>query len=230
MDHPPKYPSTPHWPDSEGVHRDDTYHHDPTIFLGKEVVITEKLDGGNTCLFHGEVYARSVAAPTTDGWFDLVKKYHVWKTNDEWFNNTAIYGEDLYGIHTLEYYPLAQDKTFYAFAARSAISDLWSSKDIVFHSWDTVTHCAKRLIVPTVPVVYRGEFENVKEITEFFRDTLRTPSALGPEKEGFVMRIADAFSAEAFPQCVCKYVRKDHVQTDEHWRRNWQPCKLKKNE
>lgn len=229
MTSPPKYPSTPHWPDSEGVHRGDTYHHDPTLFIGKEVVVTEKLDGGNTCFYRGDAYARSVAAPTTDGWFAMVKKHHVWKTNDEWFINTAIYGEDLYGIHTLKYYPLAEDKTFYMFAARSAFDDLVYRPE-VFHAWRTIVYSAERLLVPTVPVVYQGVFESVNEITEFFQDNLRTPSALGPEKEGFVMRIADSFDVEAFSHCVCKYVRKDHVQTDEHWRRNWQPCELKKDE
>ena len=224
MQNPPKYPSTPHWPDSEEIHRGDTYHHDPTLFVGKEVVITEKMDGGNTCLFRGNVYARSTAAPTTDNWFALVKRYHVWKTNDSFFHSFAVYGEDLYGIHTLEYYPFAPNETFYMFALRGI------QKREYFHSWDFVVKCAKTLIVPTVPVVYRGVFGNVKDITEFFRDNLKTPSALGPEKEGFVMRIADAFEADAFSHCVCKYVREDHVQTDEHWRRNWQPCKLKEED
>jgi hypothetical protein len=229
MVNPPKYPHTPHWPQSEKVHRDDTYHSEPTFFLGKEVVITEKLDGGNTCLSHGKVYARSVAAPTTDSWFAMVKKHHAWKTNDAWFSNTAIYGEDLYGIHTLKYYPLAENKTFYVFAMRNSPYVIQKKEDI-FYSWDTVVSYSHQLIAPTVPVVYRGTFESVTEITEFFRDNLRTPSALGPEKEGFVMRIVDDFPAESFSKCICKYVRKNHVQTDEHWRRNWKPCELKKDE
>lgn len=231
MTNPPKYPHTPHWPHSEGVHRDDTYHSDPTIFLGKEVVVTEKLDGGNTCLFRGDVYARSVASPTTDGWFAMVKKHHAWKTKDPYFQDIAIYGEDLYGIHTLKYYPLAEDQTFYVFALRSTYdpdTDILPLYKNYFYSWDVVIICAEKLLASTVPIVHRGVFESEKEITEFFRDTLRTPSALGPEKEGFVMRMVNGFDAEDFSKYVCKYVRKDHVQTDEHWRRNWQPCELKK--
>jgi len=180
MTNPPKYPHTPHWPHSEGVHRDDTYHSDPTIFLGKEVVVTEKMDGGNTCLFRGDVYARSVAAPTTDSWFAMVKKHHAWKTKDPYFQDIAIYGEDLYGIHTLKYYPLAEDQTFYVFALRSTYdpdTDILALYKNYFYSWDVVIICAEKLPAPTIPIVHRGVFESEKEITEFFRDTLRTPSA-----------------------------------------------------
>lgn len=73
---PIKYPSTPHWPWSQKVHRDDTYHKNPEFFVNKKVVMTEKIDGGNTLLFNGDVYARSVLTPANDGWFAMVKKHH----------------------------------------------------------------------------------------------------------------------------------------------------------
>ena len=36
-------------------------------------------------------------------------------------------------------------------------------------------------------------------------------------QEGYVVRIADRFHFNEFPQCVSKWVRTDHVVTDQHW-------------
>lgn len=49
-------------------------------------------------------------------------------------------------------------------------------------------------------------------------------------REGIVMRITDSFPIIEFPRCVCKYVRANHVQTDEHWTKNWKKAKLVNNE
>ena len=43
-----KYPRTPYWPWSPSIGRDDGVHPDPSRFVGESVVVTEKLDGGNT--------------------------------------------------------------------------------------------------------------------------------------------------------------------------------------
>ena len=45
-----KYPSTPNWPWSPSIGRGDDMHADPDRFVGEDVVVTEKLDGGNTLL------------------------------------------------------------------------------------------------------------------------------------------------------------------------------------
>lgn len=220
---PPKYPSTPHWPWSEKVHRDDSYHSDPEWFVGPEVIVTEKLDGGNTCLCNGEVYARSIQAPSNDGWMAMVKKHHTWKTERE---DLCFYGEDLYGIHSIEYDALKEDETFRLFASRFFNPETEDNEKSWFSDWDLVEKHAKALNVKTVPVLFRGKFGSVKEITEFFKDNLASPSKLGPDCEGFVMRRPISFDSRDFAKNVCKYVRADHVQTDEHWRRNWQKCKI----
>ena len=41
--------------------------------------------------------------------------------------------------------------------------------------------------------------------------------------EGFVIRNIDQFKYEDFSKNVGKYVRSNHVQTDEHWTKNWRP-------
>ncbi len=222
--HPPKYPSTPHWPWSQKVHRDDTYHTEPEFFLGKRVIITEKLDGGNTCLWNGNAYARSTTAPAGDGWFAMVKKHHAWKTHGNMHG--AHYGEDLYGIHSIEYAPMPENKTFRLFAYRRFDENGHDE----FASWDEVFDESEIIDVDLVPIMFTGFFHSVERITEWFEENLKKPSELGGPREGFVMRTWDAFPASEFRRHVCKYVRANHVQTDEHWTKNWQPCKTTESE
>lgn len=220
MDYPPKFPSTTHWPWSETVHRDDTVHSDPESFVGQEVVITEKLDGGNTCLWNGEVYARSTSQPSRAGWMAMVRKHHAWKTVGD-SPELVFYGEDLYGIHSIEYHPMPEDQTYRLFAVRQV-----GETGDRFREWDFVELTAKYLSVPHVPVLFRGVFESTGAITEWFVKNLREPSVLGGSREGFVMRRVEAFNASEFSHKVAKYVRAHHVQTDQHWTKNWQPAKM----
>ncbi len=45
-----------------------------------------------------------------------------------------------------------------------------------------------------------------------------TSSLVGGDREGYVVRLAGGFHYRAFRRSVAKYVRKDHVQTDDHWK------------
>lgn len=218
ISHPPKYPSSPHWPWSQEVHKDDRYCQDPTSLVGIEVGISEKLDGGNTCLWQGEVFARSTSQPATQGWFAMVKKHHAWKTTNT-PSNIYIYGEDLYGVHSITYDPIREDETYRVFNIREG--DEWMSLD-------ERTAYATSLGLLTVPLLFRGVFHSTKEITEWFEYHINQPSVLGPQREGFVIQYTGRFNNDVFDQSIAKYVRKGHVQTDEHWTRNWRPAALLK--
>ena len=98
-----KYPRTPYWPWSPTIGRDDSVHLDPDRFVDEPVVVTEKLDGGNTLLHGGKVYARSVAAPSDAKWMAMVKKHHAWKVTDP---DVYLDGEDIYGVHSIAYEPV----------------------------------------------------------------------------------------------------------------------------
>ena len=100
-----KYPRTPYWPWSPSIGRNDVVHPDPNRFVGEPVVVTEKLDGGNTLLHAGKVYARSVAAPSEGKWMAMVKKHHAWKVHEP---GVHLYGEDIYGVHSIEYEPVPE--------------------------------------------------------------------------------------------------------------------------
>ena len=56
------YPRTPHLPWSPGATPDDVRAGDPGALRGREVVVTEKLDGENTTLYRDGMHAR-------EGWW-----------------------------------------------------------------------------------------------------------------------------------------------------------------
>ena len=210
-----KYPRTPYWPWSPTIGRGEAVHGNPDRFVGEEVVVTEKLDGGNTLLHAGKVYARSVSAPSEAKWMAMVKKHHAWKVTEP---DVWLYGEDIYGVHSIEYEPVAECATYHAFALRRG--------DGAFAAFSEVEDYARQRGIPVVPVLFKGVFESVAEIRAFMARARDDPSALGGEREGVVIRLVRGFPAAAFPNSVCKSVRAGHVQTDEHWTRKWRPCRI----
>ncbi len=208
-----KYPKTLSWPWSPGKARKSGIHPEPHCFVGAPVVVTEKLDGGNTLLHGGKVYARSVSAPSEAKWFAMVKKHHAWKVTDP---GIYLYGEDIYGVHTIAYDAVSEDKTFYAFSIRDGRG--------AFMPFSKVEAYAEMRNIPIVPVLFRGTFNSLSELREFIDDAHRESSVLGGEREGVVIRLARGFPDSEFQYHVCKSVRAGHVRQNEHWRRNWQPC------
>ena len=190
-------------------------HPDPGRFVGVPVVVTEKLDGSNILLHDGKVYGRSVSAPSEAKWTAMVKKHHAWKVTGP---DVYLYGEDIYGVHSIAYGPVPQDRTFYAFALRDGTG--------AFAPFADVEGYAGRYAIPVVPVLFRGIFRTVAELRAFLERAHAEPSVLGGEREGAVMRLAFGFPEAEFTFNVCKSVRAGHVQSDEHWTRNWKPCKL----
>jgi len=55
-----KYPRTYHFPWSPGLINDDKMLQDVNCFEGKIVIITEKMDGENTTMYHDYIHARSL--------------------------------------------------------------------------------------------------------------------------------------------------------------------------
>lgn len=207
-----KYGRTYHFPFSPGTSSDDRIHSEWQGILSKELVVTEKLDGENTCLKRTGVFARSHAAPTQSPW--SVKMRELWDILKHDLGDLEIFGESLYAIHSIEYERL--EHYFYVFAIRHERRWL---------SWDEVVFYANLLDLPTVPVVARGIFDE-QSLTQLILDGIQQESKLGGNCEGFVVRSTEGFEEEDFKNSVLKYVRKNHVKTDEHWTKNWKRAKL----
>lgn len=83
-------------------------------------------------------------------------------------------------------------------------------------SWDDTTEWAALLGLQTVPVLYRGVWDE-----KLLR---RLADSLDPERqEGFVVRPAGEFFLKDFSRSVLKWVRKNHVRTQAHWTRRILP-------
>lgn len=207
-----KYPRTYHFPFSPGTTSDDRIAKDWEGILSHELVMTEKLDGENNCLKESGVYARSHAAPTVSRW--SVKIRELWERHKNSLGDLEIFGEAMYAIHSIEYERL--ESYFYIFGIRQ--NEQWLS-------WNEVEFYAEVLELPTVPVIERGYFSQ-KEIEGKIKEEIENGSRLGGECEGFVFRNAENFHTDSFLQNVLKYVRENHVKTDEHWTKNWKRAKL----
>ncbi|MFO0548574.1 MAG: RNA ligase family protein [Polyangiaceae bacterium] len=192
-----RYPRTPHLPWSPGATADDVRLVDLASFKGREVVVTEKLDGENTTLYSDGLHARSPdsAHHPSRAW---VKALHG-RIRDRIPAGFRISGENVHARHSIAYADL--ESFFYAFS-------VWNGDDAL--SWDETVRFAADLGLPTPPVLFRGVFQE---------NALRRLKIDPARQEGYVVRLASGFSRDDFTASVAKWVRRDHVQTDEHWMR-----------
>lgn len=216
-----KYPRTPHLPWSPGTTADDRKLSGDWFenYRGKEIVITEKLDGENNTVTRNGVYARSHAAPTTSPW-----TRNMWGTDGIYWQiknliaeDEEVFGENLYGVHSITYEKLPS--YWHIFAVNDGVN---------WYSWNDVCLMAELLEQRHVPELWRGIIETEEQLADLVDKFAHEPSAYGSVREGCVIRLASAFPIEDFGKSVCKWVREGHVQTDEHWTRNWKRAKLER--
>lgn len=219
MEKTTKYPRTYHLPFSEGLQNDDRKVEDDwwEHLKDKTLVLSEKLDGENQSVYRSGVYARSHSAPTTNPWSrNMTENGGIYdQVKNMLGEDEGIYGENLYGVHSIEYNKLPS--YYFVFAVRN--SEKW-------YSWKEVEEMASILNLPTVPVLEMRKFNSVKDLEDTIKFHMTKGSKYGDTIEGVVVRNIDDFPLEDFSKNVVKYVRKNHVQTDEHWQRNWKRAKL----
>ncbi len=220
-----KYNRTYHFPFSPGTTSDDRINHDywSDIQGIKGLVITEKLDGENTCLNQFGVFARSHAAPTIHPWAGYLKER--WEMIKKDLGELEIFGENLYAIHSVVYPKIEQH--FYVFAVREG--NKWLS-------WEEVKFYAGLLdfsVVPEIKILTQPYDETflkseilgiVQKESKF--GSIDTQSNVNCTMEGVVCRTIEGFDVDDFKRKVFKYVRKGHVKTNKHWSRNWKRAKL----
>ena len=209
-----KYNRTFHFPFSPGATGDDKIASDCSNLIGKRIVITEKLDGENCGHNNRGVYARSHAEFTISPWAKEVRQINQiirYDLSEDMF----VFGENMEGIHSIEYTNLKS--YFYIFGIRQ-LDNWWS--------WSDVEDFSILLDLPTVPVLFDGVIEKYEDLKEKVESLVKEESRLGGQMEGVVARVYNSFNDEEFETSVIKWVRKGHVQTDEHWTKNWVKAKL----
>lgn len=203
-----KYPRTYHLPWSTPGSDDRTL--ESVEFLeGREVVVTEKLDGENTSLYSDYVHARSLEKASG------ADRAEVWKTWSQIAHDIPegwrVCGENLLIKHSIHYSQLA---------SYFATFSVWNEKNVCL-SWDDTVEWTELLGLKTVPVLYRGLWDEEKIRSLYVPD--RKPDLM----EGYVVRLASSFPYGAFRRSVAKFVRPNHVTTDSHWRHSrWEKNKL----
>lgn len=207
----PKYNRTMHLPWSPGGTNDDKRAPSVETLLNRPLVITEKMDGSNTSLEFGGCFARTHAGPPTHPSFDGLKALHA---SIKRFipKGTQFFGEWCYAVHSIAYDALPS--YFLLFGVR----DHYIEMDAKWYDWDWNECICKTLGVATVPILWKGQVASEKELKDLTESLAYQPSACGPTREGVVVRIASEFKDEDFSTSVMKWVRKDHVQTDDHWK------------
>lgn len=185
-------------PFSLGRSNDDKVLSNLDHFIGREVVITEKMDGENTTLYPDYIHARSIDSknhPSRD-WIKGMHSEISYKIPLGW----RICGENLYAKHSIEYNEL--ESYFYAFS-------VWNQENSCYN-WDFTKNFCDMLGISIVPELWRGIFD--EKIVKTLAAGLDTTKS-----EGFVMRVTDYIPYNEFKHGVAKYVRVSHVQTSDHW-------------
>ncbi|MFF9400813.1 RNA ligase family protein [Streptomyces sp. NPDC014744] len=192
------YPRTPHLPWSPGATSDDVRIADLSGLAGREVVVTEKLDGENTTLYADGLHARSLdsAHHPSRGWVKALQG----RIGSRIPPGRRVCGENMFARHSIPYNGL--ESWFYGFS-------VWDGERCL--DWDRTVAFLRGLGIPVPPVLWRGVLDARAE---------KALRALRPDtgrQEGYVVRPADGFDAADFGRLVAKWVRPGHVRTDTHW-------------
>ena len=203
-----KYPRTWYLPWSNPSKQNDRIWNDDHYFTGKRVIATLKMDGENTTFYNDSIHARSLEWIRHES-RDWVKG--LWsRTGYLLDDNMRVCGENLYAVHSLRYENLLS--YFLVFS-------IWV--DNICLSWDETLEYAKILGLETVPVFYDGIYNREKIIAEFAK--------YEKQNEGYVIRIADAFTYIDFRRSVAKYVRPEFAHQFAAGHKHWATGKIEVN-
>lgn len=186
-------------PYSEGTTNDDKKLKSDKHFVGKEVLVTEKLDGESCSMTYDRIWARSVDSKDHPSRNWINQFWNALKHDIP--TDLRICGENVYAKHSLYYDRLTS--YFYCFS-------IWKGSTCL--SWEDTEEWCALLDIKTVPVVYRGIYDK-----QFVMDNHNIQSAFGDEREGLVVRFPGSFEYSAFSENLAKIVRKKHVRTSDHW-------------
>lgn len=195
-----KYGRTFHVTWSPGCAGDDKMHKTMAQFHGQETYVSQKRDGETTAMYTNHFHARSLDSRHHESrdWAKALWGRIRFEIPEGW----RINGENMYAQHSIVY----DDLTSYF-----EVFSIWDEKNRRLPLDDQLEWC-EILGLTHVPVVWRGIYDE---------DAIKAlPVTLGWDMskiEGYVLSTVDAYHASQFRKFIAKYVRKNHVTTDEHW-------------
>ena len=206
-----KYPRTFHLPYSLTLSDDDKrLDSDDQFKQMDEVYCSIKMDGENTTVYpNGYIHARSLNG-NNHPWQSWLKQYI-----QTWYKDIPqgwrVCGENLYAAHSIKYTFPNESYFFQMFGIYNDKNECLSYEDTWIY--------ADVLGIKMVDVFYVGKYDKDLILQKF--EDYKSKSV--NEVEGFVVRNCAAFNYNDFSKNVGKFVRANHVTTDEHWTQNWTP-------
>jgi hypothetical protein len=211
-----KYPRTLHLPFTAHSTTDDKImdEGDVEYLISERTVVTEKLDGSNVCLTSSEVFSRSHGGKPSHASFRPLIRFHE-RNAHRILSGYSIFAEWCYAVHSIRYEMLQHPLN--VFGLRDDSTGEWLN-------WSDVVEAAEWIGCPTVPVILDGYFSNKEEFEDIITRFAHLNSVYGVEREGLVVRRFSGMEMhgegkEKRLRGIGKWVRKNHVQTDEHWTR-----------
>lgn len=190
-----KYPKTPYLPWSPGMPGRHERIFDVNHFAieNKNVTVTLKMDGENTTMGRDYIHARSLDW-VMQPWRTRV--HTIWRERVSYRipDNMRIVGENMQAIHSIAYDDL--EDWF-------LVHSIW--EDNLCLNYPVTSKIAAELGLKMVPYVIGTSWTEAKLVT------------IPEGHEGYVVRLTGPFEYELFHKSIAKAVRKDHVQTDQHW-------------
>jgi hypothetical protein len=203
----------------------------------------------------GKVYARTHGQEAKHGSFSRIKELAsmlVYGSTSLYssINHLCFFGENMTAIHSIKYNQLTS--YFYLFAIKNSQNNQWLS-------WSDVEQIANDLGLHTVPVLYRSSRSSRSRSSSSSSSSSSSNSGSGSgsgsgrgntfdierwmkrrssmlsnvctinNPEGFVIRLEKSFNDNEFHQSMGKYVRFNHIQTDDTWRRTWKKATIQNN-
>lgn len=228
-----KYPRTFNLPHSQSNTSDDVWWEDCKLFEGKEVVVSEKIDGECISIYpDGHVHARSIDSRhhASRSWVKALAA----RIAHDIPQGFRVCGENLYAFHSIFYTELPS----YFF-----VYGIYDEENNCI-SWDDVVEFCALLNLETVPVLYRGPWDE-NEVKSLWtgKGTFPTYAAISDQPsypndfvpcdaEGYVVRVTDSFPYQEFAQNCAKYVAPAFKSTmrNVHWASTAVICNLLKND
>lgn len=209
-----KYMRTMHMMTSPGLMNDDRRIVNYDHLKGKNVIITEKIDGECISFLTNKCHARSEMENKHQSRHWIRAKWGSVKHLIP--DHIQIVVENAYAKHSIEYDALG------SYGYVFSVIDLQQKKIL---SWKDTREWADKIDLPTVPVLYRGPFIENFECPE--------ASYFGPMAEGYVLRYDGEIPVDDWDKLACKYVKKKFRDmldaSSQHWAQNWKPNTLVKS-
>lgn len=196
-----KYFSTFHLPWTQAATKDDK------IFTVKQIkdyfypmedaYASIKLDGENTTIGRGFSHARSL--DSKDHW----SRHHIKQLAASLYKDIEpgwrICGENMLATHSIEYKNL--ESFFYVFS-------VWDETNTRLSLDEMIEYC-DFLDLKMAPIIVRAPFRGMNFVNNLGLDLT--------QDEGYVVSNSGRFHYSEAARNLAKFVRLDHVQTDEHW-------------